>query len=100
MSLSLHQFLLLYLWFPLVAFLIFLLLIARFYEKFSGERTFYQLLVIPMVLFGVACVRYASIGSMVGDTLADVMLGISGAVLLLITGWLYWLMIGRKTGDV
>ncbi len=92
-----NQILLLYIWFPLATTLAIVLLIARFYEKFSGERTYYLLYLIPLVLFGVASVRYASIDQIAGDAVADTLTGIAGMVLIVLSGRLYRLMTaGRK----
>ena len=79
----------LYIWFPLAALLFLLLLIARFYEKFSSEQTFFKLFTLPIVFFGAATVRYASINHMAGDTWADVLLALGGAVLLVMCVFLY-----------
>jgi len=57
---SLNQFLTLYMWFPLAGLLFFALLIARFYEKFSGQKTYFRLLLLPIVVFGIWSVRTAS----------------------------------------
>jgi hypothetical protein len=59
-SVSLHQFLTLYSWFPLAALLLFLLLIARFYARFSGQRTYHWLYLVPMIGAGIVIVRLAS----------------------------------------
>ena len=40
----------LYGWFILAALTLFLGLIARFYRKFSGERTFYPLFLVPLAV--------------------------------------------------
>jgi hypothetical protein len=98
MSLSLNQFLALYIWFPLAVLLIFLLLIARFYQKFSGEQTFFRLFLVPLVFFGAAAVRYASVGQIAGDTLADVLLGVAGLILIALSLHLYRLMMSRGQG--
>lgn len=87
--LSLSRFLLLYTWFPLAALLFVLLLIARFYEKFSGERTHYRLFSAPIVLFGLGTVRYASLNSAAGDPLADLLLGLAGVLLIMLCANLY-----------
>ncbi|MBC8097984.1 MAG: hypothetical protein H7Y11_00950 [Armatimonadetes bacterium] len=92
-SLSLNQLLALYSWFPLAALLVFLLLIARFYEQFSGKRMMYGLFIVPLILFGVAAVRYASIEGIAGDEWADVALGVGGTVLLALCAMLYWRML-------
>ena len=87
--LSLNQFLLLYIWFPLAALLFLLLLIARFYEKFSGEQTFFRLFALPIALFGAATVRYASINQMAGDMWADGLMAVGGTILLALCLFLY-----------
>jgi len=96
MSLSVNQFLLLYSWFPLVAIFTFMLLIARFFEEFSGKRTFFRFFLLPIIFFGIGIVRYASMLQLHGDTFADLILGIAGIVLLLLSGRMYWLMIIKR----
>ncbi len=92
-----NQILLLYIWFPLAMVLATVLLIARFYEKFSGDRSFYMGFLIPLVLFGVGQVRYASVDRVAGDHLADVLVGLAGVVLITLSLRLYRLMLaGRK----
>lgn len=80
-SVSLNQFLMLYQWFPLAALLMLMLLIARFYEKFSGRTTYYRLFLLVIVLFGGAMVRYASVDRIAGDIPGDTMLGLAGLLL-------------------
>jgi hypothetical protein len=93
---SLDRILLLYSWFPLAVLLLILLLIARFYQKFSGERTYFEWYGLPLVLFGIAMVRYASIDRFVGDPLADTIMGVAGMVLLSLSLLLFRLMlVGR-----
>jgi Trk-type K+ transport system membrane component len=87
--LSLNQFLMLYIWFPLAALLFLLLLIARFYQRFSGDRTLYHYFVVPMVLFGAGTVRYASINRMAGDGWGDMLMAAGGVVLVVLCGLLY-----------
>ncbi|MFW5708932.1 MAG: hypothetical protein ACOCX5_01805 [Chloroflexota bacterium] len=96
MSLSLNQFLVLYMWFALAALLLFIVLIARFYEKFSDERTYYRLYGVPLVLFGAGVVRYASVDYILGDAFADLMFGLAGVILFLLSVRLYWLMIIQR----
>lgn len=84
----------LYLWFPLAVILVFVLLIARFYQQFSGTRTYFRLFLLPIVLFGAAAVRYASLEVVAGDVWADVLLGIGGLVLSILCIRLYWVMMG------
>ena len=88
-ALSLNQFLMLYIWFPLAAALFLLLLIARFYEKFSGEQTLFRFFVLPIVFFGIASVRYASINRMAGDTAGDLLMAVGGIILAALCAFLY-----------
>jgi hypothetical protein len=78
---ALSQLFLLYTWFALAAVLFFLLLIARFYQKFSGERTYFRLFLMPMLLFGVAAVRYSSIDRVAHDAFGDIFMTVAGLVL-------------------
>jgi hypothetical protein len=96
MSLSLNQFFMLFMWFPLTALLLLLMLIARFFERFSGQTTYYKWIIVPVVLFGFGFVRYASIQSIAGDALGDILLGMAGLSLLLLSSRLYWLMIVNR----
>lgn len=96
-SLSINQFLYLYSWFPLAALIFIVLLIARFYEKFSGERTYFSFYLIPLVLFGASAVRYASINRVAGDMVGDLFAGAAGVVLLYLSLLLFRLMMtGRN----
>jgi len=96
MSLSLNQFLVLYMWFPLAALLMFIFLIARFFEKFSGVQTYFRAFFVPVVLFGIGAVRYAGTEQIGGDPLGDVMMGIAGLTLLFLCTRLYWVMIVQR----
>ena len=91
-AVSLSQFLMLYSWFALAGLLVFLLLIARFYQRFSGETTRFQLFTLPLLLFGVATVRYASINQIAGDGLGDGLLLLAGSVLVIQCLFLYRVM--------
>ncbi|MBC7872303.1 MAG: hypothetical protein H7Y09_15775 [Chitinophagaceae bacterium] len=78
----------------------FFLLIARFYERFSGARTGFRLFTVVIVLFGAAVVRYAGIDSISSDALADAFLASGGILLLCLSMRLYWLMILRRRADL
>lgn len=93
---SLHQFLTLYTWFPLAVLLAFMLLIGRFYQKFSGERTFFWLYLLTIVLFGAFFVRVASSGIVRGDLLADAISIISGGFLIFLSLLLYLRMMRTR----
>jgi uncharacterized membrane protein len=84
---SVSQLFLLYTWFALTALIFFFLLIARFYQKFSSERTYFRAYIAPIVLFGIAAVRYASIDQ-VRDPLADTIAGIGGICLIVLVSLL------------
>ena len=96
MSLALHQFLMLYMWFPLTTLLIFLFLIARFYQRFSGKQTYFMLFLVPVVLFGAGAVRYASVEPLAGNVFADILLGVGGIVLFFLSIRLYLLMLYKR----
>jgi hypothetical protein len=92
-----NQILLLYVWFPLAVVIAILLLIARFYQRFSGDQTYYPLYLIPLVLFGAGAVRYASIDQIAGDGLGDLLMAAAGAMLIGLSALLYHQMTnGRK----
>ncbi len=96
-AISLSQLLALYTWFVLAAILAFLMLIARFYEKFSNARTYYRLFLMPILLFGAAAVRYASIDRVAHDPYADLLTASGGAFLALLCLYLYYrMMSGRR----
>lgn len=91
-AISVSQLLTLYSWFPLAALLIFLLLIARFYQKFSSETTYYRLYVVPVLFFGASTIRYASMNRLAGDMLGDLLMGAGGLTLIVLSSYLLHLM--------
>ena len=91
-SISLHQALTIFSWFALAILLTLLLLIARFYENMSGERTHFWLFGAPIIFFGMASARYAFIDRTTGDPLGDVLWIIGGVVLAGLCISLYNLM--------
>lgn len=97
---SLHQFLVLYTWFPLAVLLSFMLLIGRFYQKFSGERTYYRLYFLSILLFAGMFVRIASTGFVIGDFIADVLSIVSGLLLLFLSLLLYFRMMNEKENNL
>lgn len=91
-----NQLIILYGWFLLVGLMLFLMLIARFYQRFAGEKTYYQLFLIPMMLFGVQVVRRTNYAT---DTLGNVSAALGGIILLALSLFLYWRMTdGRGRG--
>jgi len=91
-----HQFLVIYAWFPLASLLGMLLLVARIYQKFSGQRTYYWLFLVPVVLFGVAAVRDAGSPSQ-PDVLVALLSFSGGVVLMGLSLLLAYLMLSNKT---
>jgi hypothetical protein len=76
-----------------------MLLVARFYHKFSGDRTYYNLYLVPLALFGLGIVRYASVDQIAGDLPGDLMMGGAGIILISLSVLLYRRMTaGRKQG--
>jgi hypothetical protein len=94
-AISISQLLTLYIFFPLAAVLTFMLLIARYYQRFASERTFFQWFAVPVVLFGIATMRYASINEIAGDGFGDVLFGVAGLVLMPLVILLYRRMAKR-----
>jgi hypothetical protein len=93
---GLSQLLLLYTWFALAAVLGFLLLIARFYERFSGERMRYRWFVLPIIGYGLASVRYASIDRLGGDALGDALAALAGVALMVLCAHMLQRMVGGR----
>jgi hypothetical protein len=80
-SVSAHQLLILLSWFGLSALVFLMALIARFYERLSGQRTYYGLFAVPVLAFAGASVRLTALDQLAGDAWADVLLLIGGGTL-------------------
>ena len=78
---SFSQLLTLYSWFPLTALLFFLMLIARLYERFAGEKTHFRLFAIPIILFGIHAVYQTNRAS--ADTFIMGLLPATGGLTLI-----------------
>ena len=89
---SIHQVLTIYAWFALSGLLFLMALIARFYERLSGKRTYYQLFIVPVLAFAGATVRLTGRDQVVGDAVADVLLLIGGVTLVLLCWNIYRIM--------
>ena len=83
------QLLILYDWFLLVVLIVFLLLIARFYQRFSGEKTHFRLFLIPIMLFGVQAVRQTNFAR---DDVGNILAAVAGIMLIILCIFLYWRM--------
>lgn len=95
-SVSLHQFLTLYSWFPLAALLLFLLLIARFYARFSNQRTYHWLYLVPIIGAGIVIVRSASAREPSEDFFLVMTSLVSGVMLTILVIRLARLMLAHK----
>jgi hypothetical protein len=73
-----------------------MLLIARFYQKFSGEATYFWFFVLDAILFGAMFVRYASVGIVVGDLSSDALSILAGSLLIFLTLVLRFRMLNEK----
>ena len=92
---SLHQFLVLYTWFPLAALLLITLLIARTYQKFSNSKTYFWLYILVGILFGAMAVRYASVGLVAQDVITDILAFTAGLLLMFLSIKLYLYMMAN-----
>ncbi|MDZ4770682.1 MAG: hypothetical protein SGJ24_16270 [Chloroflexota bacterium] len=90
------QLLTLYTWFLLAAFIAFLLLIARFYGRFAGERTYYLLFLVPIILFGVEAVRQTRL-RVVDDAVGALLAAVAGLVLIGLSALLVYRMTTGRT---
>jgi hypothetical protein len=69
------------------------MLIARFYQRFSGEKTYFRLFLIPLLLFGVQAVRETNFAR---DDVGNLLAAIAGVMLIGLCVFLYWRMTGRR----
>ncbi len=91
-AITAHQALTIFSWFAAAILLTILLLIARFYQNVSGDRTFFWLFAAPIIIFGMASARYASLTQVNGDPLGDSLWLFGGVVLAGMCIYLYNLM--------
>jgi hypothetical protein len=94
----------LYSWVLVGALVYILYRIARFYQfKYAElyhdkprQRTLAVLLIIPLLLFPLAAVRYALLDTKIGDLLSDLAYLLGGLVLAGTSYHLYRLLMGRR----
>jgi drug/metabolite transporter (DMT)-like permease len=96
---SLHQFLTLYQWFALALLILFVALIARFYERFQQKPTYYRLYAVSVALLGAFAVRDASMPPRVPDPISEALLLLGGGVLLALLAHLARLMLSVSRQD-
>lgn len=100
-NLAISQFLSLFSWFAVAALIFFVLLIARFYQKFSGQRTQFQLFAVVIVIFGITTVRNTGLRQVSGDVIADTLSFVGGGLLLYLAIQLYYRMMksNKESGN-
>ena len=87
----------LYNWGAVAVLLMFQFLIARFFERKSGERSYYAIFLIPALLFLVAAARYAFwVDDVAGDVWGDSLLLVGGGILAILSALLFRLMMRGK----
>jgi tellurite resistance protein TehA-like permease len=68
-----------YIWVVVCTLLFFLYVIARFFEKKSGRRSYYPSFFLPIVLFAIAAVRYLFlVPAIAGDLWGDLLRFVGG----------------------
>lgn len=93
-------------WIGIIALQVILLAIARFFERTSQQRTWYQLYLIPILLTGVGAVRYLSRLvthnarlDFAGDPVVDILFLCAGLLLMGLGNLLYEKMMGERRHD-
>lgn len=81
-AVNVSQVALLIFWFSLAMLVYVLSLIARFYERNSGKTTHFRWYALPVVLLGLATIRYVSLNQWGDDIIADTLMFIGGVMLL------------------
>lgn len=77
--------------------ILFLFLIARFYERKSGQRSYYELFIIPMALFAAGQVYNAWwANAYVGNGMGDGLWFLAGMAVISLGNFLLNLMTGGR----
>jgi uncharacterized membrane-anchored protein len=91
-------------WVLVAGLIFFLIQIAHFYQRkyaelyksSAGQRTYYAVFLVPLLLFVVAAVRYAYLSDFAGDWIGDIALLIGGALLAALAYRLQRMMTGGR----
>jgi hypothetical protein len=87
----------LYNWAIVAMLLAFQFLIARFYEKKSGQRSYYVFFIVPAFLFLIAAAwNIVKDGDLAGNVVGDGLLFLGGGILVGLSTFLFRLMMGGK----
>ncbi len=82
-----------YSWVVIAITLFFLFMIARFYEKKSGQSTHRHLFILPLILFLLSAIQYLfSSYDFAGDVMGDTLLFSGGLILSFLGASLLGLM--------
>jgi tellurite resistance protein TehA-like permease len=95
-ALTAPQILIVVAWFLMAILIGFVVLIARFYEDVSGERTYYPAYFVTILCFAGASARSAFTNAADGDPLATVLWVIGAVSLAFLCVYLYNLMTARQ----
>lgn len=93
---TINQFLLVTMWFAFAGLIFILALIARFYEGQTKTPTYYRYYIIPVITNALGSGRYASINQWGGDFAGDLLMSVSGILLLVQCYFLYHSMTTRN----
>ncbi len=70
----------------LAVLVVFVTLIARFYQRFAGETTYFYLFAVPILLFGLQAIRQTNYPN---DPLGDLLAAAAGVSLIALCLLLY-----------
>ena len=95
---SINLVLMTYSWVIIAILLLFLFLIARFYERKAHQKSHYQLFLLPLLLFLLGTLRYDFLftGNFVGDLLGDIFFFAGGVATAILGYHLLNLMTGGR----
>ena len=89
---SAHQFLTIFTWGGVAMLIGMMAFIARFYERLSNERTYFQFFLVPASALLLGALRLASVDLMVGDVWGEIGLFVGGISLTALCWHVYRLM--------
>jgi hypothetical protein len=85
-----------YSWVAAAILIVFLVLIGRFCELKFGQKSYHQLLLMPLAGFLVAAVWYATLQDFVGALVPDLLFALGGLALIVLSFVLYRAMMGGQ----
>ena len=86
-----------YTWVAICILLLFLFFIAQFYEKKSGQRSFYPAFLISIACFALAAFLYLPLlPAITGNVLGDILRFVGGLTLVIFGLMLFSFMMGGR----